>query len=163
LKVQLQLEFNTFCLLGSLDKSVIIWEMPRDILARSQAEESLRGRREKVLSDQVTNPIFVINFVLQVEDWNSKDISRWLTWLDLPHIPSARLENLSGTDVLQSSASALANLFGLGRIILIYNFKNNYNNFLRRRRRAIQRTRTTAVLAKARECGSVRRYFQCAS
>lgn len=40
---------NWLCLpVGSLDKSVIIWEMPRDILTRSQAEESLRGRQDKV-------------------------------------------------------------------------------------------------------------------
>lgn len=38
---------------GSLDKSVIIWEMPKDIMARSQAEESLRGRQDKV--DHILN------------------------------------------------------------------------------------------------------------
>ncbi|XP_059476045.1 WD repeat, SAM and U-box domain-containing protein 1-like isoform X2 [Neocloeon triangulifer] len=80
---------------GSLDKSVIIWEMPRDLLVRNQAEESLRGRRGRV------------------EDWTSKDITRWLTWIDLPQIPFLRYQHLTGNDILNSTIQTLASVFEL--------------------------------------------------
>ncbi|CAB3378883.1 Hypothetical predicted protein [Cloeon dipterum] len=80
---------------SSLDKSVIIWEMPKDLLARNQAEESLRGHRERV------------------EEWTSKDVARWLTWLDIPTIPTTRFQHLTGNDILNSALQNLTNIFGL--------------------------------------------------
>ncbi|KAF4521892.1 hypothetical protein B566_EDAN008383 [Ephemera danica] len=79
---------------GSLDKSVIVWQLPKAITIRSLAEERLKQQKRKL------------------EDWTSKDVGRWLSWLDIPEVPPTRYFTLTGADLLQFTALDLAQHLG---------------------------------------------------
>ncbi|XP_067004691.2 WD repeat, SAM and U-box domain-containing protein 1 isoform X2 [Anabrus simplex] len=68
---------------GSLDKSIIVWELPQELVFQSVATERLRSHRKKLL------------------EWSTDDISHWLEDSQLPEVASlVRTSNMTGQQLL---------------------------------------------------------------
>ncbi|XP_063238136.1 WD repeat, SAM and U-box domain-containing protein 1-like [Bacillus rossius redtenbacheri] len=82
---------------GSMDKSIILWELPQQLVFQSQAAGRLRGRSKKLLQ------------------WSAEDVSQWLAELDLPELAGrVRGANLTGHRLLALPPSEVAALLDAG-------------------------------------------------
>lgn len=93
-------------LTGALDKTVLIWRLPDQLVSQSILIDRLRNNRRKVrllfLFFYSLLNVFNFTFRFQVADWAVDDVSKWLHEVDLPDlVQSVQALYISGRMLLR--------------------------------------------------------------